>query len=64
LIGRFSFTDGAHCHATFRITGGRVTQILYSGERHAAPAPHAYCAPIMRIRIARLRGMAAPNPAR
>ena len=55
LIGGFSFNNGAYCHATFQVKSGRVTQILYSGEKNATFAPDAYCAPIMRACIAHLQ---------
>ncbi len=42
-------------HATFLVKNGRVTQILYSGEKNATFAPDAYCAPIMRTCIANLQ---------
>jgi hypothetical protein len=54
LIGGFSFSNGAYCHATFQLKDGRVTQILYSGEKNATLAPDAYCAPILRTCIAYL----------
>jgi hypothetical protein len=55
LIGGFSLNNGAYCHATFQVKNGRVTQILYSGEKNATFAPDAYCAPIMRTCIAHLQ---------
>jgi hypothetical protein len=54
VIGGLGFTNGAYCHATFRIDDGRVTRILYSGEKNATGAPNAYCAPIMRTCLAYL----------
>jgi hypothetical protein len=54
LVGGFAFTNGGYCHATFQIKDGRVTQILYSGEKNATLAPDAYCAPIMRTCLAHL----------
>lgn len=64
VIGGFSFTNGGYCHATFQIKDGRVTQILYSGEKNATLAPDAYCAPILRTCLAHLRETAAvPNVA-
>jgi hypothetical protein len=48
IIGGLSFSNGAYCHATFRLDGGHVTQLLYSGEKNATLAPDAYCAPIVR----------------
>lgn len=59
LIGGFSFSNGAYCHATFQLRNGHVTQILYSGEKNATLAPDAYCAPIMRTCLAHLQ-QAAP----
>jgi hypothetical protein len=55
LIGGFSFSNGGYCHATFQVKDGRVTQILYSGEKNATLAPDAYCAPIMRTCLEHLR---------
>ena len=59
LVGGFSFGNGAYCHATFRIDGGRVTRVLYSGEKNATLAPDAYCAPIVRTCLGFLGGAAA-----
>jgi hypothetical protein len=55
LIGGFSVSNGAYCHATFQLRNGHVTQILYSGEKNATLAPDAYCAPIMRTCLAHLQ---------
>ena len=55
LIGGFSFSNGGYCHVTFQVTDGKVTQILYSGEKNATLAPDAYCAPILRTCLAHLR---------
>jgi hypothetical protein len=54
LIGGVSFSNGAYCHATFRVDNGLVTRVLYSGEKNATLAPDAYCAPIMRTCLATL----------
>lgn len=54
VVGGISFSNGAYCHATFDLQNGRVTQILYSGEKNATGAPDAYCAPIMRTCLAHL----------
>jgi hypothetical protein len=48
VIGGLGFANGGYCHATFQLTDGNVTRILYSGEKNAALAPDAYCAPIVR----------------
>jgi hypothetical protein len=48
LVGGIGLSYGGYCHATFRLDGGRVTRILYSGEKNATAAPDAYCAPIVR----------------
>lgn len=48
IVGGLSFSNGAYCHATFRLDDGRVTRILYSGEKNATGALNAYCAPIVR----------------
>ncbi|HUB49332.1 MAG TPA: hypothetical protein VMB73_30535 [Acetobacteraceae bacterium] len=54
VVGGMSFSNGGYCHATFRVTNGHVTQILYSGEKNATGAPDAYCAPIVRTCMAHL----------
>jgi hypothetical protein len=54
VIGGMSFGNGGYCHATFQVTDGRVTQILYSGEKNATGAPDAYCAPIVRTCVQHL----------
>ncbi len=48
VVGGVGFGNGAYCHATFRVDDGKVTRILYSGEKNATGAPDAYCAPISR----------------
>ncbi len=48
IVGGLGFGNGAYCHATFRVDNGRVTRVLYSGEKNATLAPDAYCAPISR----------------
>jgi hypothetical protein len=62
LIGGFGLSNGGNCHATFQIKDGRVTQILYSGEKNATFAPDAYCAPILRTCVAHLRETQAAAP--
>jgi hypothetical protein len=66
IIGGLSFSNGGYCHATFTVKDGRVTDLIYSGEKNATLAPDAYCAPIMRTCLARLRDVpqSAPAPAR
>ncbi|HTW73150.1 MAG TPA: hypothetical protein VME47_24955 [Acetobacteraceae bacterium] len=59
IVGGMSFSNGGYCHATFKVTNGHVTQILYSGEKNATGAPDAYCAPIVRTCMAHLRETAA-----
>jgi len=54
LVGGIGFSNGAYCHATFRVDAGRVTHVLYSGEKNATLAPDAYCAPISRTCLAYL----------
>lgn len=56
IVGGIGFSNGAYCHATFRIDHGRVTRVLYSGEKNATLAPDAYCAPISRTCLAYLDG--------
>ena len=48
IVGGLGLSNGAYCHATFRVDGGIVTNVLYSGEKNATLAPDAYCAPIVR----------------
>jgi len=48
VVGGIGLGNGAYCHATIRLDDGRVTRILYSGEKNATGAPDAYCAPISR----------------
>jgi len=55
IVGGMSFSNGGYCHATFKVTDGHVTQILYSGEKNATGAPDAYCAPIVRTCMAHLQ---------
>jgi hypothetical protein len=64
VIGGMSFSNGGYCHATFTVVNGRVTQILYSGEKNATGAPDAYCAPIVRTCMAHLRGEAVATATR
>jgi hypothetical protein len=55
IVGGIGFSNGAYCHATFRIDNGHVTRVLYSGEKNATLAPDAYCAPISRTCLDYLR---------
>ncbi len=48
VVGGPGFSNGGYCHATFQVSDGHVTRILYSGEKNATFAPDAYCAPILR----------------
>lgn len=48
IVGGLGLSNGGYCHATFRVDQGRVTQLLYSGEKNATLSPDSYCAPIMR----------------
>ena len=48
IVGGLGLSNGGYCHATFRIDDGRVTRLLYSGEKNATLAPSSYCAPILR----------------
>ncbi len=52
IIGGLGFSNGGYCHATFRVDDGRVSRLLYSGEKNATLAPDAYCAPILRTCLA------------
>jgi hypothetical protein len=58
IVGGIGFGNGGYCHATFKLQDGRVTQLLYSGEKNATFAPDAYCAPIMRTCLDHLDQMA------
>jgi hypothetical protein len=60
IVGGIGFSNGAYCHATFRLDNGRVTHVLYSGEKNATLAPDAYCAPISRTCLAYLDLIAHP----
>ena len=51
IVGGLGLSNGGYCHATFRVDQGRVTQLLYSGEKNATLSPDAYCAPILRTCI-------------
>jgi hypothetical protein len=48
LVGGIGLSYGGYCHATVTVTHGRVTRVLYSGEKNATLAPDAYCASIVR----------------
>ncbi len=64
IVGGIGMSNGAYCHATFRVDNGRVTRVLYSGEKNATGAPDAYCAPIVRSCLAYLQAHpAAPAAA-
>lgn len=52
VVGGLALSNGGYCHATFRLDDGRVTRLLYSGEKNATLAPDAYCAPILRTCLA------------
>ncbi|MBN9511210.1 MAG: hypothetical protein J0I21_19165 [Alphaproteobacteria bacterium] len=64
VLGGMGLTYGAYCHATFRLDDGRVTRVLYSGEKNATGAPDAYCAPIVRTCLAYLDQHPAAGPPR
>lgn len=55
VVGGLGMSNGAYCHAIFRLDNGHVTRLLYSGEKNATLAPDAYCAPIMRTCLGYLR---------
>jgi hypothetical protein len=55
FVGGLGFSNGGYCHATFQVKHGRVTQLLYSGEKNATFAPNAYCVPILRTCMEQLR---------
>ncbi len=54
IVGGLGLSNGGYCHATFRVDGGVVSNVLYSGEKNATLAPDAYCAPIVRTCLAYL----------
>jgi hypothetical protein len=56
IVGGIGFSNGGYCHATFTIADGRVSRILYSGEKNATLAANAYCAPIVRTCLNYLEG--------
>jgi hypothetical protein len=60
VVGGIGFSNGAYCHATFRVDDGRVTRVLYSGEKNATGAPDAYCAPISRTCLQYMDHQRAP----
>ncbi|MEJ1977800.1 MAG: hypothetical protein WDN49_18520 [Acetobacteraceae bacterium] len=63
VVGGIGVSNGAYCHAIFRLDNGHVTRLLYSGEKNATLAPDAYCAPIMRTCLGYLQSHpAAPSP--
>lgn len=55
IVGGIGLSNGGYCHATFRVDEGRVTRLLYSGEKNATLSPDSYCAPIMRTCVGWLR---------
>ena len=59
VVGGVGLSNGGYCHATFRVDNGRVSHVLYSGEKNATLAPDAYCAPIVRSCL----GYLASHPA-
>jgi hypothetical protein len=61
VVGGIGFSNGGYCHATFQVKDGRVTQILYSGEKNATFAPDAYCAPIVRTCLEHLQQTPMPE---
>lgn len=65
IVGGLGFSNGGYCHMTVRVDAGRVTRVLYSGEKNATLAPNAYCAPIVRTCLAELAAHPVPRlPAR
>ena len=52
IVGGLGLSNGGYCHATFRVDDGRVSRLLYSGEKNATLAPSSYCAPIVRTCLA------------
>ena len=54
VVGGISFSNGAYCQAIFGLKNGCVTHIIYFVDMNATRAPDAYCAPIMRTRLAHL----------
>lgn len=74
VVGGLGVNNGGYCHATFQVVNGRVTRVLYSGEKNALLAPDAFCAPIIRACLANLddierasateAALTSPGPAR
>jgi hypothetical protein len=62
VIGGIGLNNGGNCHATFQLRQGRVTQILYSGEKNATLAADAYCAPIFRTCLEHLGRISSAPP--
>ncbi|MBE7212571.1 MAG: hypothetical protein INR65_16250 [Gluconacetobacter diazotrophicus] len=54
IVGGLGFSNGGYCHATFRVDDGRVTRVMYSGEKNATGGANAYCVPIVRSCMAYL----------
>ena len=52
IVGGLGLSNGGYCHATFRVDDGRVSRLLYSGEKNATLSPSSYCAPIVRTCLA------------
>jgi hypothetical protein len=48
FIAGITMGGGGYCHAIFRVREGRVAEVQYAGETNATLAPNAYCAPIVR----------------
>lgn len=48
FIAGMTIGGGGYCHAIFRVREGRVAEVRYTGETDAMLAPDAYCAPIVR----------------
>lgn len=64
VVGGLGVNNGGYCHATFQVVNGRVSRVLYSGEKNALLAPDAFCAPIIRTCLANIdaiqRGTTTP----
>jgi len=48
FITGMTIGGGGYCHAIFSVREGRVAEVRYTGETNAMLAPDAYCAPIVR----------------
>ncbi|MBV9784651.1 MAG: hypothetical protein JO264_12615 [Acidisphaera sp.] len=48
IVGGINFSGGGYCHATFKLVGGHVTELRYTGDNSELLGPQGVCAPIVR----------------